>query len=228
MAGRGPALEAILGNRPHPVRCFPHTPAVFRVVPPPTILGQKWARTGELPSAETLVFKVKGIVCRSKPAMKPLTILRDKLTNATTTVTDGANHVAEELQSRAKDAWDTVHNRTDRAVQKSTTYLHKNPVPVALTAFGLGMVVGALLSRRAPGSARHRFFAPSPHPSSGAPYGLIIACLTLVRSIFFPAPRCVAAGTPVREDHSRPARGDDGKPEEASSGAARPGDGRPH
>lgn len=149
--------------------------------------------------------------------MKPMTVLRDKLTDAATSVSDGA----DELQSRAKEAWDTVHYRTNRAVRKSSTCLHKNPVPTALTAFGFGFVLGTLLSRRAPGSSRERHIAQQ---SRGVPFGLIIACITLLRSIFFSGPRGAEAGSPVREEHSRIAPGYDALPEEALAGSAERGD----
>jgi hypothetical protein len=150
-----------------------------------------------------------------------MTALRDKLTDVATSVSDGA----DDLQSRAKDAWDTVHYRTNRAVRKSSTYLHKNPVPTALTAFGFGFVLGALLSRRAPGSFKERYVA---QPSRGVPVGLIIACITLLRSIFFSDPRGTEAGSRAREEPSRIAPGYDAVPEEALAGSAARSDGHPH
>ncbi|MDR3405860.1 MAG: hypothetical protein P4L99_25465 [Chthoniobacter sp.] len=160
--------------------------------------------------------------------MKPMTALKDKFTDVATSLGDGASGVAEEVQSRAIDAWDTVQYRTNRAVRKSSAYVHKNPVPTALTAFGFGIVVGMLLNRRAPGSFKERYIEQPLRQFSGVPVGLIIACIALLRSILFSGPRGVEAGSPVREERSRIAPGDDAVAEEALARSAERSDSYPH
>jgi len=144
--------------------------------------------------------------------MKTMTSLKDKLTDAATSLGDSASGVVQEVESRAKDAWDTVQYRTNRAVRKSTACAHKHPGRTALTAFGLGVGLGLLLHRQAPASLPARSMA---RPSPGVPVGLIIACIALIRSIFFSGPGRVEARSPLREENTRVAPGAAAPPEEA-------------
>ena len=157
-----------------------------------------------------------------------MTILKDKLTNFATSLGDSASGVAEEVQSRAKDAWDTVQYRTNRAARKSSAYLHKNPVPTAITAFGFGVVFGMLLNRRAPESFKERYIAQPLRQFKGVPVGSIIACITLIRSIFFSGPRGVEARSRVREEHSRIAPGDNAVADQTLAISAERNDSYPH
>ena len=116
--------------------------------------------------------------------MEPITELKEKLTDAATHLSESANGVAEDLQSRAKDAWDSVQDQTDRAVRESSAYVHKNPVPTALAAFGFGLALGLLLNHRAPVSLRDRYIAEPLHQSKGVLLGLLLACGTLFRRTF--------------------------------------------
>lgn len=113
--------------------------------------------------------------------MEPMTDFKDKLTDAATRLDEGASGVAEGLQSRAEDAWDSVQHRTKRAVRKSSAYVHKNPVPTALAAFGCRLVLGLILNRRDSVSFRNRYITEPLHQSRGVLLGLLIACGTLLR-----------------------------------------------
>lgn len=72
----------------------------------------------------------------------------DRLTDAATSLGEGAADLAENLPARAAEAWESVQHRTDRAARESAAYVRGNPVPTALAAFGFGLVLGLLLSRR--------------------------------------------------------------------------------
>ena len=113
--------------------------------------------------------------------MKPMTELKDKPTDAATRLGKGASGVAGDLQTRAEDAWDSVQHRTNRALRKSSAYAHKNPVPIALAAFGLGLVLGLILNRRDSASLKDRYIAEPLHQSKGVLLGLLIACGALLR-----------------------------------------------
>lgn len=141
-----------------------------------------------------------------------MTVLRDKLTDVATSVSDSA----DELRSQARDAWDNVGYRTNRALRKSATYVHKNPVSTALTAFGVGFVLGTFLSRCDAGPFKMRHIEQS---SRGVPVGMIVACATLLRSIFSSGARCSEAKQSVREEHSRIAPGYAGEPAEVLAGS---------
>ena len=110
-----------------------------------------------------------------------MTDLKDKLTDAATRLGKGASGVAEDLQTRAEDAWDSVQHRTNRAMRKSYVYFHRNPVPTALAAFGCGLVLGLILNRRDSSSFKNRYIAEPLHQSRGVLLGLLIACGTLLR-----------------------------------------------
>ena len=110
-----------------------------------------------------------------------MTDIDDKLTNAATKLGESASGIAEELQTRAEDAWDSVQYRTKRAVRKSSAYVHKHPVPPVLAAFGCGLVLGLILNRRDSVSFRNRYVAEPLHQSRGVLLGLLIACGTLLR-----------------------------------------------
>lgn len=147
--------------------------------------------------------------------MEPTTDLNHKLTDDATRLGEGGSDVAGGSQTCAKETWNSVQRKTHRAVCESSAYIHKNPLPIALAAFGFGLVMGLFLSRRYPVSFKHRYIEESPHQSRSMPVGLIIACITLLRSILFLSPRGVKAGAPVREEHPHIAPGYDAVPEEA-------------
>ena len=81
--------------------------------------------------------------------MKTITELKDKLTDAAADLGTGAMGVAQNLQSHAKDAWDTVQDQTQRAVHESAAFARKHPVSTALVACGVGLLAGMLLKGRA-------------------------------------------------------------------------------
>jgi ElaB/YqjD/DUF883 family membrane-anchored ribosome-binding protein len=110
--------------------------------------------------------------------------LKDKLTGAATSLGESASGVADDLQSRAKDAWDSVQHQTDRVMHESSAYFRKNPLPAALAAFGFGLVLGLILHRREPKSFTDRYIAGPLHQSRGVLLGLLIACGTLLRRAF--------------------------------------------
>jgi len=110
--------------------------------------------------------------------------LKDKLTGAATSLGESASGVADDLQSRAKDAWDSVQHQTDRMIHESPAYLRKNPVPTALAAFGFGLVLGLFLHRRGQESFKDRYIDGPLHQSRGVLLGLLIACGAVLRRAF--------------------------------------------
>jgi len=110
--------------------------------------------------------------------------LKDKLTGAVTSLGGSASGVADDLQSRAKGAWDSVQDQTDRMIHESSAYLRKNPVPTALAAFGFGLVLGLFLHRREPESFTDRYIAGPLRQSKGPLLGLLIACGAVLKRAF--------------------------------------------
>jgi ElaB/YqjD/DUF883 family membrane-anchored ribosome-binding protein len=110
--------------------------------------------------------------------------LKDKLTDATTSLSEGAGGIAVDLQTRAEDAWDSVQHRTNHAVRESSAYVRKNSVPIALAAFGFGLVLGLLWNRREPLSFKDRYVSKPLQQSRGVLLGLLVACGTLLRRTF--------------------------------------------
>ena len=113
-----------------------------------------------------------------------MTDIEDKLTDDATRLSEGATSVAEDLQTRAKDGWDSVQQQTNRAVREGSVYVRENPVPTALAAFCFGLVLGLVLSRREPVSFKDRYIAEPLHQSKGVLLGLLIAGGTLLRRVF--------------------------------------------
>jgi ElaB/YqjD/DUF883 family membrane-anchored ribosome-binding protein len=113
--------------------------------------------------------------------MEPTTALNHKLNNDATRLGEDASDVAEDLLTRTQDAWDSVKQQTNRAVRESSAYVHKNPVPIALAAFGFGLVLGLFLNRRHPVSFKNRYLAEPLHQSRGVLLGLLVACSALLR-----------------------------------------------
>ena len=107
--------------------------------------------------------------------------LKDTLTDAATHLGESASGVAEDMQARAKDAWDTMQHRTDRAVRESSAYVRGNPVPTALAVFGFGLAVGLLLNRRPPASLTERYIDEPLHRSRGILLGLLLGVGALLR-----------------------------------------------
>ena len=110
-----------------------------------------------------------------------MTDLKDKLTDAATSLGEGASGVAEDLQSRANDAWDSVQDRGNRAVRESYAYVREHSVTTALAAFGVGLVVGLLVNRRDPVSFKDRYIAEPLHQSRGVLLGVLLAFGALIR-----------------------------------------------
>ena len=113
--------------------------------------------------------------------MEPATDLKHQLNDDATRLGEDASDVAEDLQYRAEDAWNSVRQQTDRAVRESSAYVHKNPVPIALAAFGCGLVLGLSLNRRHPVLFKNRYIAEPLHQSRGMLLGLLMACGALLR-----------------------------------------------
>ena len=116
--------------------------------------------------------------------MEPVTDHKDRLTDAATSLGENASGAVEDLKTRAEDAWDSVQQRTDRAVRDSSTYVRENPVPTALAAFGVGLLLGLLLGHREPVSYKDRYIAAPIQQSRGLLLGLLLACGTLLRRSF--------------------------------------------
>ena len=110
-----------------------------------------------------------------------MTNIHDTLTGTATKLGEGATGLADEVQARAEDAWNSVQHRTDRAVRESSEYVHRNPLPTALAAFAVGLVLGLALNRREPVSFQDRYVAEPLHHSRGLLLGLVLACGTLLR-----------------------------------------------
>jgi ElaB/YqjD/DUF883 family membrane-anchored ribosome-binding protein len=113
--------------------------------------------------------------------MEPTNDLKHKLSDHATKLGEDASDIAEDLQTRAKDAWDSVQEQTNRAVRESSAYVHKNPLPIALAAFGFGLVLGLFLNRRHPVSFKNRYIAEPLHQSRGMLLALLVACGALLR-----------------------------------------------
>ena len=116
--------------------------------------------------------------------MEPMTDIKDKLTEAAANLGESASGVAEDLKSRAEDAWDSVQSGTHRAVRESSAYLRENPVPALIAAAGFGLLLGLLLSRREPESFKDRYIAEPLHQSKGVLLGLLMACGAMLRRTF--------------------------------------------
>jgi ElaB/YqjD/DUF883 family membrane-anchored ribosome-binding protein len=110
--------------------------------------------------------------------------LKEKLTDTATSLGEDVRGVAGELRTRTKDAWDSAQHQARRAVRESSACVRENPVPAALAAFGLGLVLGLILSRREPASFKDRCIAAPLHQSKGALLGLLVACGALIRRSF--------------------------------------------
>ncbi len=143
--------------------------------------------------------------------------LKEKLTEAATSLGERASGVAEDLRDRAEDAWDSAQRGSKRAIRKGSTYVHKNPVPTALAAFAFGLVLGLFLSRRHPASLTERVIAGPLHESKGMLLGLLIACGTVLSRAFSSASQ--TTGEIVEkvggelQDSLKPLRKAAGKPE---------------
>lgn len=113
-----------------------------------------------------------------------MTDLKDQLTDAATSLGEGASGVAKDLQTHASDACGSVQHRANRAVREGSAYVHRNPVPTALAALGFGLVLGLVLNRRDQGSFKDRYIAEPLHQSRGVLLGLLIACSALLKRTF--------------------------------------------
>ena len=129
-----------------------------------------------------------------------MTDLNHKLTDDATKLGEDASGVAEDLLTRTQDTWDSVKQQTNRAVRESSAYVHKNPVPLALAAFGFGLVLGLFLNRRHPVSFKNRYFAEPLHQSRGMLLGLLVGCGALLR-------RTISSVSGAVEESSGPAPG---------------------
>ena len=110
-----------------------------------------------------------------------MTDLKDQLTCAATNLEEKASGVAEDVQARAKDAWESVQSGTHRAVRESSAYVRENPVPAVIAAVGFGLVLGLLLTRREPVSFKDRYVTEPLHQSKGLLLGLLLACGGLLK-----------------------------------------------
>ncbi len=110
-----------------------------------------------------------------------MTDLKDKLTSAANSLGESASGAAENLQTHAKDAWDSVQSGTNRAVRESSAYVRENPVPAVIAAVGFGLVLGLLLSHREPVSFKDRYVTEPLHQSKGMLLGLLLACGGLLK-----------------------------------------------
>jgi ElaB/YqjD/DUF883 family membrane-anchored ribosome-binding protein len=130
--------------------------------------------------------------------------MKNKLTETATSLGEGAEHVAEEMQHRAKDTWDSVRQQSNRAMRGSSAYVRENPVPTALAAFGVGLCLGLLLNRRDPASFNDHYVTEPLHQSKGVLLGLLIASGALLRRVFSSASSVVEemaenAGDDIKE-----------------------------
>ncbi len=72
---------------------------------------------------------------------------KEHLTDAATSLGEGATAVAEDLQSGFRDTWHSVQDQTRRGAQQSVAYARQRPLSTNLVVFGLGLVAGAFLAR---------------------------------------------------------------------------------
>ncbi len=87
----------------------------------------------------------------------------------------------ENIQAYAKEAWGTVQDRTGQVVHDGTVYVRENPVPVAIAAFGVGVLVGLALGHREPETFKKRYIDEPLETSHGALLGLLVALSALAR-----------------------------------------------
>jgi ElaB/YqjD/DUF883 family membrane-anchored ribosome-binding protein len=104
----------------------------------------------------------------------------NKPASSTNALFEEGRHMKEDVQAYAKEAWENVQDQTGRAVRGSSLYVRENPVPTALAAFGLGLVVGLLLSHREEPSMRKRYIDDPLDHSTGALLGLATAVSALL------------------------------------------------
>ncbi len=74
--------------------------------------------------------------------------LKDKVTDAVSSLGEGATDVAKDIQSHATEAWDSVQKQTTRAMRESGAYVCAHPAYAAVVAIGVGMILGMLLFNR--------------------------------------------------------------------------------
>lgn len=107
--------------------------------------------------------------------------LKDTLTDAASNLGERASSAADDLQARAKDAWNSVEEGSNRAVREGSAYVRGNPVPTALAMFGFGLAVGLLLHRRQPVSMTERCIDEPLHRSRGFLLGLLVGLGALLK-----------------------------------------------
>lgn len=107
--------------------------------------------------------------------------LRDTLTEPSTNLSESATGAAEDLQARAKDAWNSVQHGTNRVVREGSAYVRGNPVPTAFAVFVFGLAVGLLLHHRQPASFTERCIGEPLHRSRGILIGLLVGLGALLR-----------------------------------------------
>ncbi|MDB6151761.1 MAG: hypothetical protein JWL90_214 [Chthoniobacteraceae bacterium] len=100
--------------------------------------------------------------------------------SSTDALIEEGTHMKEDVQAYAKEAWENVQDQTGRAVREGSLYVRENPVPTALAAFGLGLIVGLVLSHREEPSMKKRYIDEPIDRSHGALLGLVATLSSLL------------------------------------------------
>jgi ElaB/YqjD/DUF883 family membrane-anchored ribosome-binding protein len=93
------------------------------------------------------------------------TDLEDKLTDTAAALQRDGQQTAEDLQARAKDAWDSAQDQAQRALRESSEYIRENRLPALIAAFACGLFLGRHFSHRSTPTLSDRYLAEPMHRS---------------------------------------------------------------
>ncbi|MEP6668570.1 MAG: hypothetical protein ABJF10_05420 [Chthoniobacter sp.] len=97
--------------------------------------------------------------------MNPASDFEDKLTDTAANLQHNGEQAAEDLSSRAKDAWHSAQGQAQQALHESSEYLRENRLPALIGAFVCGLFLGRLFSQRSAPTFTERYIAEPVHRS---------------------------------------------------------------
>jgi len=97
--------------------------------------------------------------------MDPTNDFADKITDTAAELQHNGQQAAEDLQGRAKEAWDTAQEQAQSALRESSAYIRENRLPALLAAFACGLFLGRLFSQRSTPTFTDRYIAEPAHRS---------------------------------------------------------------
>ena len=83
-----------------------------------------------------------------KALREELIQLRKDFAKLTDTLEETARHGAAEAKEKVRETYDSLKSEATGAAEKLSHKIETNPVQGALSAFGIGLVLGLLLSPR--------------------------------------------------------------------------------